>query len=609
MDKEYIRQILPEEPPEGLLRWAFNNCEADLGPQYLSWKPVKIPVYEMEYLMDNHSGPKRYERAADCTCLKCGGHFLTELCGNVLTLWVDECGEWWPLDPTGGPQPFEDEDQSESGYMVEVTDGDSLPCPFCYENLTVIDGRKLKNGRRKQVLVVSIENVDNYATIVYWLVRRTIYDDGNDYEVIPRDAYVLDEKGVIHRYSHTSGGGAFCSETETFEWRLTSSKKDGLENMYHDWGSQWGNCLHKKKGGVFFKNVPDLTGTTAEKTGLESYAKCDGTYSLEYLKLWKKYPALENLVNTGWTKLVDKIVLQSFKGYSAEAVMYPAIDIAKTKPHEILGMTKGDFKQIRRNEEQWDFDCQFIFHDFRKSGFTSAVDFARYRKLFGDEGIRTVALLRDTYGEQDIEKLVRYMKKQDLQPREIRILLDARNAAKALAGDRALMPEELFPRNLQATHDRLNRAKLLQIDAKKAAKYQQGFDAVLDKYGQLQWTDGTLCILLPKSYAELYQEGEILRHCVGGYSEDHISGSDTIFFVRHYRRPERSYYTLDIDMTERPKRVQIHGYGNERHGINKQYRHSIPKKVLDFCDRWEREVLMPWYRNQHHIEKKEGKTA
>ena len=128
----------------------------------------------------------------------------------------------------------------------------------------------------------------------------------------------------------------------------------------------------------------------------------------------------------------------------------------------------------------------------------------------------------------------------------------------------------------------------------------------LDKYGQLQWTDGELCIVLPKSHAELVQEGNILRHCVGGYSDRHIQGGDTIFFVRHYRRPERSYYTLDINMTDRPHRVQLHGYGNERHGIHKQYSHKIPKKVLDFCARWEQEVLMPWWRDNQN---KKEKTA
>lgn len=609
MDKEYIRQHLPEEPPADLLRWTLAHCDDDLGPQYLTWKPNRVPVYEMDYLMNNNLKPKRYEKVAECTCLKCGGYFLTELNGSVLTMWIDDCGEWWPLDPTGGPQPFEDEDQADTGYMVELGNNDILLCPFCCEDLKVIDGRNLKGGRRKQVLVVSIDKVDNYATVMYWLVRRTIYDDGNDYEVIPRDAYVLDERGMIHRYCHTSGGGAFCSEMKADTWRIASSKRDSLDVMYHDWGSQWGNCLHKKKGGIFYPRFPDLSGTTAEKTGLEAYAKNDGTYSLAYLNLWKKHPAFENLVNTGWTKLVQHIVEKSFDGYEAEAVAYPAIDLTKSKPYEILGISRGDFKQLRRNGDQWDFQCQLVFHNFRKSGFTSAIEFQKYRKLFTDDGIRAVAKLRDEYGERDIEKLLRYLKKQDLQPREVGILLDTRNAAKVLAQNRELLPEELWPRNLQSTHDRLNRAKLLQIDAKKAAMYQRGFDTVVEKYGQLQWTDGELCMILPKSYADLYQEGEILRHCVGGYSEEHISGSNTIFFVRHYRRPERSYYTLDIDMTDRPHRVQLHGYGNERHGINKQYRHTIPKKVLDFCDRWEREVLMPWYRDKMKNQLKEGKRA
>ena len=72
-----------------------------------------------------------------------------------------------------------------------------------------------------------------------------------------------------------------------------------------------------------------------------------------------------------------------------------------------------------------------------------------------------------------------------------------------------------------------------------------------------------------------------------------------MFFVRHRRRPERSYYTLQIDMNGTiPKELQLHGYGNERHGDHKQYAHKIPRKVREFCDRWEREVLTPWFAAQ-----------
>lgn len=67
-----------------------------------------------------------------------------------------------------------------------------------------------------------------------------------------------------------------------------------------------------------------------------------------------------------------------------------------------------------------------------------------------------------------------------------------------------------------------------------------------------------------------------------------------------------SYYTLNIDMTSgQPKQIQLHGYGNERHGKNKEYRHKIPQKVLDFVERWKKEVLMPWWLQQIHTDKKE----
>lgn len=47
-----------------------------------------------------------------------------------------------------------------------------------------------------------------------------------------------------------------------------------------------------------------------------------------------------------------------------------------------------------------------------------------------------------------------------------------------------------------------------------------------------------------------------------------------------------------------PREIQLHGYGNERHGDHKQFKHTIPQKVRDFCDRWERDVLTPWFADQ-----------
>ena len=137
--------------------------------------------------------------------------------------------------------------------------------------------------------------------------------------------------------------------------------------------------------------------------------------------------------------------------------------------------------------------------------------------------------------------------------------------------------------------------------------YEKGFSETKAKYRALEWTDGELRIVVPCIEEELKQEGRILRHCVGTYGHGHVNGRP-IFFVRKYRRPERSYYTLNIDMTGAiPEEIQLHGYGNERHGDKKQYSHGIPQKVRDFVDRWEREVLTPWFYEQKRKEKAEKK--
>ena len=94
-------------------------------------------------------------------------------------------------------------------------------------------------------------------------------------------------------------------------------------------------------------------------------------------------------------------------------------------------------------------------------------------------------------------------------------------------------------------------------------------------------------------------EGETLRHCVGEYGKEHAKGKKIILFIRHYRKPERSYYTLNVGFDGwRPYIIQLHGYGNEHHGPHKEYRHTIPKEVTAVVDRWQDEILKPWCAKQ-----------
>lgn len=603
MDKEWVRQNLPEAPPFEICKWAVNHTDGDLGPNYMIFKPERIPIYPERKMIESAASwkPIGKARAARCKCTICENEFYTEMAGPDPVFFIDDCGETYPLDPRDDDP---EDQQCEYGYSVGAPDGSMMTCPWCGYDVQMINADRLRGGRKKQTMVISIDTVGKYAAVIYWIVYRQIYEYGSSVGFYPRNAYVINEKGGLVRYSHVRSNG-YGGERNAGEWRLLQGCVDALDQTYHDWGS----INNKKKGGFLYPNVAmSLDGSTGEKAGLQKFVETKCEYVLSYLKLWRKYPGLENLVNLGWDKLVAEIAMLSFGNKLFEDDLIKYIHLKARKPHEMLGMTKAEFKAIRAAGKQWDWPTQKLFAVYRQAGITDAGKFLQYLNAFSDTGIRTLCEIQRRYGDADPERMVRYLQKQKMHAREIGILLDARNMAKALAQGRELTQEELWPRNLPDVHDRLTRMRLSEVDAVKAAEYQSGFDKVRQMYGALEWSDGEFCIFLPRCNGDLIREGAILRHCVGSYGPDHIDGTHTIFFVRHARRPERCFYTLDINMIGTPFRNQLHGYGNERHGINKQYIHHIPKKVTDFVARWEKEILMKWHYQQK-VSKDRRKTA
>lgn len=263
----------------------------------------------------------------------------------------------------------------------------------------------------------------------------------------------------------------------------------------------------------------------------------------------------------------------------------------------MLGMTKTEYREAR--ELGWTEDDLIVWQNYNShcekmspAQFYDAIEF------FGGNNIKEIV---DNYicGEDTllISELYKYGSKQpEREPSyTARLLIDYRrmlyDQPQRLM---AFTYEELWPRDILTAHDRL----AAEIQNSKNPETEANFLHRKQEYSPLEWTDGELCIVCPTSNADLVAEGKTLRHCVGSYGESHLSGNP-IFFVRHYRRPERSYYTLNENLKgDKPRRIQLHGYGNEHHGEHKQHSHKIPQKVLDFCDRWEKEILVPWFAKQ-----------
>lgn len=255
-------------------------------------------------------------------------------------------------------------------------------------------------------------------------------------------------------------------------------------------------------------------------------------------------------------------------------------------------MSKTAFREIRK--KNWGAEDARCWDRYRRQfPEADALEFEHCRERVGYKAVGHL-LEMVAAGWEDLApvRVVRYLAKQDAIQDGVQLLIDYRKMLRD--AELAENEETLWPRDLVAAHERITQF----WECRTKTSYQLGFTSTFIKYRELEWTDGDLCVMLPRTEEELAAEGKTLRHCVGTYGNQHCSGKP-IFFIRHYRRPERSYYTLQIDMTKAiPVEIQLHGYGNERHGDRKQHRHKIPQKVRDFCDRWEREVLMPWFADQ-----------
>ena len=498
------------------------------------------------------------------------------------------------------------DEKNDSWNAVVYMEGDAIQCPFCCATGKLIHRSTLgKHGVTFGVQALTVERIEDYTTLLYWIIRRHIDEYGFvTTSARPREALVLDERGRQVRFSHTKY--TQYGECDSGEWEFEKRFLDPAQKKYYSWDGGF----NKKMGTDWIAHCPDLEGATAEKTGLKEYLNAGGEYPAIYLHTWRKHPQIENVLKAGWKKCIiegiedEKSTAHAYDGMYGRGELHAAeldfLDWNEVKPHRMLHMTKAELKE----GVAWGWDLTTVQEWRRWEDFCSANEYDwRLREIGGNLMMEILARYDDGEPGYEFRPLMNYIDKQKRlgAGEALSYLIDCRRMAEKFSADE-LTEVQLWPPHLFETHERLSRMTLAESNVEERIKYERGFKKIYDRYKDLEWNDGELCIKLPKHNGELIQEGEKLDHCVGGYGANHIKGKDVIFFVRKYRRPERSYFTLDIRMIGTPKQVQLHGYKNERLHWGEGGLIAIPPKVLLFVERWKKEVLFPWYEEQQKKE-------
>lgn len=303
----------------------------------------------------------------------------------------------------------------------------------------------------------------------------------------------------------------------------------------------------------------------------------------KYLSAYTRYPTIEMAVKMGMNHAVIDLVEDGKKNHAA-------INWDGKTMQDFLRLNKQDAKEFFR--QGGDLDILAAYHTARKVKIAkNMVEFLTILKTA--EAMKYPRELTGCARKAGctIQQAVNYIGKQEGSTDRVLIRWDDYlNMAKQLHFDMTRL-DVTMPKDLQDRHDAA--AETLTYHRKvEEQKRNKEFNKRLRKMYEFSY--GDLCIVVPGSTQEIIMEGKTLKHCVGGYAARHFNDKVTILFLRHKRKPDTPFVTIEIiprqKMTEKVAIRQIHGYQNEGYlrgmAEDQKYRHRPEYKYKWFIDLW-----------------------
>lgn len=459
----------------------------------------------------------RTEDAVRVTCTACGTSFLAD------KVRAGGCHAAWTPAPFGWRSPTEHRG---------VISGQDQRCPCCGKRGTALHagsirtygGEVVDDAWVTEVLRLPAEGRRDRLAILEWCVRRCIDKAAQTrYEVWPYTAFVVEEKKVVRLMGYLKTMGGAISLFGEWRQRKTFANADKGLGML----APWDPAL--------------LEGTTAKHCKLDGYIAAGGKDPAGYLALWRRHPAVENLVVQGCGKLVAAWMGEetSAWGYSGGVPKLPEVNWKERQPARMLGLNREEFGHLRR--EGWSAEDLARYKLVRDAGVGVKLpeDLDRLRGFRTDE---LEEILKERPGG-DFWRVLRYLRRQQ---REWTLLRDYWRMSGRLGRD---LTDNLvrWPRDLLLAHDRVTEEQ----KARKEKALQEKFQARYRRLEPLSLQLGELLIRPCRDQGELIAEGKALHHCVASYAKDHAGGKTAIFFIRRQDKPQEPYFTLELDEKRR----------------------------------------------------------
>lgn len=528
-DEEEIQATaaeLPDFPPENVTEQVKND-RLNAG----------VLIYKASHWTNPLTGMK--EETALVHCTNCGEEVHLE------KVRAGESGCWrgcYGADTIGFIDPADN---------TEKRSGSCCICPSCGVGMDAVHISKIRSEYEIDYCdFMTASVVRNHYVFLGWRIRKLCDKEGKvRHEIHKMDAMTVIGKTPVRFTGYENG--YYDSIVFKDTWRA----RPNYFTDYETW--HW--------HGAFGLRDRDTAGTELEKSGaVEFFERCWEKVPLSaYLKLWAKYPNVENLVRSGYGKFLRNVIgacVVNCGWYIQRNVFYinktkDYIDFKKVKPHEMLGLGKDEI--FLANE------CDLEQIDFYRTvkaaeGVRLTVEELKLAKKFNIVGLKN---LPSDYGQKTV-KILHYLEKQHKRENGRPGLIRAsylrdywEMTSQVYNGE---IPKELlWPKNLRVSHDRIAGVK----KAKASADITSRIKSYAKEMSKLNFQDEETGLLIRPiaTQAELIKEGERLSHCVASYAERYARRETCIFAIRKLTEPKKPFFTLEF---KGGKVEQNRGYEN-----------------------------------------------
>lgn len=473
-------------------------------------------------------------RMQDCVkvvCSNCGESFYA-------TKRVVDCA-----CPQYAPAPFgwQNPETEET-----VLSGQETVCPACkcFAKTVHVGQMRAYRGEIVEDEWVSIlkrlpvEGERDRLALTDWCIRRCIDKNGQTrWEIWPFTAWVVEEKKVVRLMGFLKNiGGSFSLFGE---WKQRKQFRDDYDQMRYL--MPWDPAM--------------LEGTTAENCKLDLYIKAGGKRLVRYLALWRRRPAVENLLVQDCGHLVrDWIDKEAQSGSDRSGVpKIPEVNWKEKRPARMLGLNMEEFRRLRQDD--WSTADLARYRLLRDAGLT--VRLPADMELLRTAEVYNINRMLEEHPKAEFWRTLRYLGRQKADWSTLR---DYWRMAEQDGMD---LTDNLvrWPRNLNEAHQRQINERLAVREREKAeqeralaekrAKEREARRPLFaQRAAELERYTYELDGLLIRPCAdenELIAEGKALHHCVANYAKSHAEGKTAIFFIRKTSAPDEPFYTLEFD--------------------------------------------------------------